>query len=173
MHQSSFDLMESLLLRLAPIAPGSRVLDCGAAIAGTGMQVSYRDLVPANVQYVGFDASTNRNVDIVGDIYDPIEGIDGADVVISGQMLEHLTFPLVAAQVMKKIVHPGGWMILIAPWQYGIHRYPLDCWRVLPDGMEFLFEGFNDVETGVLGNDCYGIGRKPLNYVTPWTISRS
>ncbi len=34
-----------------------------------------------------------------------------------------------AVQAMKRLLKPGGYIILIAPWQYGIHRYPIDCWR--------------------------------------------
>lgn len=176
MHKSSYVMMHDLVNSLEERAffeLGMRVLDCGSAVADTGMQVSYRELFKdMDVDYIGFDATLGVNVDLVGNIYE-LASEPKVDLLISGQMLEHLTFPLLAAQRMKDAVREGGWMILIAPWQYGIHRYPIDCWRVLPDGMKFLFEGFEQVETGVQANDCWGIGRKPVGYKAPWIISRS
>lgn len=179
MHESSYELMRTLLekVRARDGLKGSDlwVMDCGSALAGTGLQKTYRDFfVGGSMQYVGMDAHPGENVTLVADIYE-LEGRleDQPDLIISGQMLEHLTFPLLAVQQMKSILATGRWMILIAPWQYGIHRYPIDCWRVLPNGMEFLFEGFRDVEVGVQKNDCWGIGWKPPGYKTPWTISRS
>ncbi|GBE23832.1 hypothetical protein BMS3Bbin02_00097 [bacterium BMS3Bbin02] len=175
MHQSSYDLMRQIVDGLVTefrIKSGAVILDCGAAIAGTGLQKSYRQLFPDDVHYFGFDAEPGPNVDMLGDIYE-LQFEKGVDLVISGQMLEHLTFPLLAVQRMKEVLYTDGWMVLIAPWQYGIHRYPIDCWRVLPDGMQFLFEGFEKVETGVQGNDCWGIGQKPAGYKAPWNISRS
>lgn len=175
MHESSYKLMTQIVDGLFTddkIEFNANVLDCGSAIAGTGLQKSYRQLFTKDVRYFGFDAEPGRNVDVIGDIYElELEG--GVDLVISGQMLEHLTFPLLAVQRMKEVLYTDGWMVLIAPWQYGIHRYPIDCWRVLPDGMEFLFEGFEKVETGVQGNDCWGIGQKPAGYKAPWTIQRA
>ena len=175
MHETSFRLMSQIVDGLFTddrIEFNAIVLDCGAAIAGTGLQKSYRELFADDVHYIGFDATPGRNVDVVGDIYE-LKFEKGVDLVISGQMLEHLTFPLLAVQRMKEVLDTDGWMVLIAPWQYGIHRYPIDCWRVLPDGMRFLFEGFEKVETGVQGNDCWGVGQKPAGYEEPWCISRS
>jgi SAM-dependent methyltransferase len=185
MHQSSFDLMGKLLEKVAVRFDPNQVvdaLDCGSALADTGLQKTYRELVECyGFSYRGMDAQSGRNVDLVCDIYKLRECLDLFapastmlfDLVISGQMLEHLAFPLAAVQEMKKVVTPGGWIILIAPWEYGIHRYPIDCWRVLPDGMEFLLEGFVQVQSGVVGEDCWGLGRKPESYKTPWEIRRA
>lgn len=171
MHQSSFDLMGILMKKVPRF---SRVLDIGSGIANTGLQRSYRDHIPGGVEYVGFDEEDGRNVDVVGDVYE-LKDYDGArpDLIISGQVIEHLEAPLLAVQMMKSLLAIDGWIILIAPWQYGIHRYPLDCWRVLPDGMAHLLEGFEDVDVGIRENDCYGVGRKPEGYRSPWIIFRS
>ncbi len=178
MHQSSFDLMAKLLEKVAVKFDPNHVadaLDCGSALADTGLQKTYRELVTRyGFSYTGFDAVAGENVDVVGNIYDLAVPIGRKfDLVISGQVLEHLTMPVIAAQEMKEVVAPGGWVIWIAPWQYGIHRYPIDCWRVLPDGMHFLLEGFDEVEVGTEGKDCWGLGHKPTNYFPPWEIHHS
>ena len=170
MHKSSMELMQELLKR---VPNEGHVLDCGSAIANTGLQFSYREMCESKgLIYTGFDAQAGKNVDVVGDIYE-LQTLQWYDVVISGQMLEHLEFPLLAVQNMKRVVKVGGQIILIAPWQYGIHRYPIDCWRVLPDGMHWLLEGFSEVHADRLADDCWGIGRKPVGYKEPWNISRS
>jgi SAM-dependent methyltransferase len=173
MHLSSFELMKKLLGTLH-FPGGAKVLDCGSCIAGTGLQVSYREMCEAkDMTYTGFDAEKGKNVDVVGDIYMSQFEPQMFDLVISGQLLEHLTMPLLAVQEMKDLVKVGGYIVLIAPWQYGEHRYPIDCWRILPDGMKFLLEGFDNIEVGKLHNDCWGLARRPIGYKAPWKISRS
>lgn len=173
MHETSWRKMGELMGKFC--GPGQTVLDCGSAMASEGLQKSYREIAEEmKMLYLGFDAQEGKNVDLVGDIYTLASqlGENYADVVISGQMLEHLEMPLAAAQEMKLAVKPGGIVIWIAPWQYGEHRYPIDCWRVLPDGMRFLLEGFEVLEVGKEHNDCWGVGRKPEDYKEPWTVVR-
>lgn len=79
------------------------------------------------------------NVDIV--ISDPYNwGLPSSsyDVIISGQCLEHVEMPWLWIKEAERVCKPGGFMILIAPWSCGQHRYPVDCWRILPDGMNVL-----------------------------------
>jgi len=57
----------------------------------------------------------------------------------------------------------GGIVCIIAPWQWRYHRYPIDCWRILPDGMEFLLKdvcNFDILEIFLKESDCVGIARK-------------
>jgi SAM-dependent methyltransferase len=175
MHATSLELMRSLLATLY-FPRGSTVLDCGSCIANTGIQTSYRDMCETKgMVYTGFDAENGPNVDIVGDIYalSPLTYAKAFDLVISGQLLEHLEFPLLAVQQMKAAVKVGGYIILIAPWEYGEHRYPIDCWRVFPDAMRFLLEGFDNIQAGRSNKDCWGMARRSIGYKAPWKISRS
>ena len=85
------------------------------------------------------------------------------DLVISGQCLEHVENPFRLVAEMARVLKPGGLMLLTAPWQHPIHRYPLDCWRILPDGMRALLAdaGLKPLDTYTIENDCWGIGKKP------------
>jgi len=124
--------------------------------------------------YTGFDFNDAPNVDIVGDIYELDKYVDDYDLVINGQMLEHLDFPLLAVQKMKEVIKVDGWIVCIAPFGFGEHRFPIDCWRFLPDGMKFLLEGMADIETAFYGDlDCYGVARMTDTYSAPWKITRS
>lgn len=69
----------------------------------------------------------------------PLE--DGAyDVVISGQVLEHVRHPWRWIQEIARVCRPGGLVITISPVSWPYHEAPVDCWRAYPDGMRALYE---------------------------------
>ena len=50
------------------------------------------------------------------------------------------------------------------PTSWVEHRHPVDCWRILPDGIKFLFDlaGIKPIEVyhNAPEHDCIGIGIK-------------
>lgn len=128
-----------------------RVLDVGSQ----GINGTYKDLFSfEGVEYVGMDAEAGPNVDLVPrDPYDWTELEDDSfDVIVSGQTLEHVEFPwLTMVQIARKL-KPGGLACLIAPSRGREHRYPVDCYRYLPDGMRALAKwcGLAVMETGLV-----------------------
>src|SRR5208283_1869617 len=61
------------------------------------------------------------------------------DYMISGSCLEHVTAPWLWAKQAELKLKPGGILIVFTPFTMGEHRYPVDCWRILPDGYKYLF----------------------------------
>jgi len=161
--------MSALVDRLASSVPaGGTVLDIGALdVNGT-----YRPLIERRGwRYVGIDQCPGPNVDLVDDGYVLGSVADETgDLIVSGQALEHMEFPLLAAMAMKRVLRPGGWLVLIAPNAWPEHRHPIDCWRVLPDGMRFLLQGMEEVVSETSGADTWGMGRKPRGYVERWSV---
>jgi SAM-dependent methyltransferase len=166
-HENSEKLVVDLLRRVGK--PGLRVLDVGSLdVNGT-----YRPLVERfGMTYVGVDAEPGENVDLVGSAYHLPDSLGEFDLVLSGQTLEHLTLPLLAVEEMKRVCRIGGWVLLVAPFFFHEHRFPVDCWRFLPDGLRFLLEGFDDLDAGLVHGDCFGLGRKPAGYTSAWRIER-
>ena len=78
-----------------------------------------------------------NNVDIlVDDIYNIIEIEDNSyDVVISGQLFEHLEFFWITMSEIKRILKPGGICCIIAPSGGPKHGSEPDCYRFYEDGM--------------------------------------
>jgi len=119
------------------------VLDVGSRAIGENQ--TYRDLFstldPMSVRfkYTGLDVEGGPNVNIVvGDPYDWL-GMDNLfDVVISGQAFEHIEYPWETIRQIEKVLKPGGYAVLIGPTTPTIHRFPVDCWRILPDGWNAL-----------------------------------
>lgn len=63
----------------------------------------------------------------------------GYDVVLAGNVLEHV--PRVWAWVpeLARVCRPGGVVITVNPLSWTYHAAPFDCWRVYPDGMKALY----------------------------------
>ena len=160
MHDSSYAVMRDMLALYLPHDRPLRVLDVGSM----DVNGSFRALMPANCTYVGCDITPGKNVDIVQEsAYHIQDTPDDYDVVISGQCLEHVEMPWLLVQEMARVLKPGGVCILVAPWSYEIHRFPIDCWRILPDGMRVLLHmaGLKPLcEPFTHQVDCWGVAQK-------------
>lgn len=66
------------------------------------------------------------------------------DIVLSGQVLEHVKKIWVWFKELARVCKPGGLIITINPVSWPYHESPVDCWRVFPEGMQALYE-----ETGL------------------------
>lgn len=158
MHNSSMIEMRSLLNKYA--TGTGLCLDAGSYnINGT-----YKPIVPQTYKYMGLDLEEGPNVDVVSkNMYDWPCDSDIIDLVISGQCLEHVEDTHRWIKEIYRICKPGGLAIVIAPHSCGEHKYPIDCWRIFPDGMRWLFKfaGFEVLEIGRnVGTDTWGVGRK-------------
>jgi len=149
MHKSSLDNMRYFMEEyLTPFRDRPlRILDVGSM----DINGSYRGLFSDPPWfYQGADTGPGKNVDIV--LPDPYSwrGISSGsvDVVISGQVFEHVEYFWMTILEMERVLKPGGWICLVAPSGGPAHRYPVDCWRFLPDGFTALarFAGLETVE---------------------------
>jgi SAM-dependent methyltransferase len=175
MHLSSLDNMKAFVQEYLEQFSDRRldVLDLGS----TEMGACYRPIF-ANERwfYRGADLSSGPNVDLV--IKDPYHWRElrsnSVDVLISGQVLEHVEFFWVTALEISRVLRPGGLACLIAPSSGPEHRYPVDCWRFYPDGMrafgkfarlEVVHTKTDWAQSGDPGSDLWhdtvGIFRKP------------
>ena len=141
MHKESYELMGEMLRRCKRLT--ADVLDVGSYnVNGT-----FRPLVEGRGwQYTGLDQVAGPNVDVVALTPFNFQFPDSSfDVVISGSTMEHVTAFWKWIPELVRVLKPGGFLAIHTHWQFIEHRYPVDCWRVLPDGMQFLFD-----ETGQL-----------------------
>lgn len=141
MHRESYQLMGAMLRRCQ--VNNAKVLDVGSLnVNGT-----LRPLVETKAwYYTGVDIVDGDNVDIVAD--DPFHypfADNAFDVVMSGSTMEHVTAIWRWVPELVRVLRPGGLLAIHTHWQFKEHRYPIDCWRVMPDGMRYLFD-----ETGQL-----------------------
>lgn len=62
------------------------------------------------------------------------------DVVLSGQVIEHVQKLWVWLKELKRVTKPGGLIIIINPVSWPYHEAPVDCWRIYPEGIKALAE---------------------------------
>ena len=62
------------------------------------------------------------------------------DIVLSGNVIEHVRKPWIWLPELARVTKPGGLVITINPVSWGYHEAPVDCWRIYPDGMKALCE---------------------------------
>jgi len=66
---------------------------------------------------------------------------DGAfDIVLSGQVMEHVRNIWRWVDELKRITRDNGLIIIISPVSWSYHEAPVDCWRIYPEGMKALME---------------------------------
>lgn len=108
---------------------------------------SYRKMVEKRGwKYTGLDIAPGKNVDVVTENPYRYPIADGAfDVVISGSTMEHVPAIWRWIPELARVLRPGGLLAIITHIHWELNHFPPDCWRILPDGMEFLFD-----EAGVL-----------------------
>lgn len=157
MHRSSYLRMEYLLNyyrdlwekdNTAPI----NVLDIGSCDQNGTYKELFQDV---KVCYMGLDMSIGPNVDIVPkDIYTWNEiKSETYDLVISGQVFEHIEYPWMTMKEIERILRPSGLCIIIAPNAGIEHKAPLDCYRFFADGLKALakWAGLMVLHVGVAG----------------------
>lgn len=129
MHPECYELMKAFA---ESVKPGSTVADIGSRdVNGT-----CKPLFPG-CEYTGLDIRAGKNVDRV--VLPYFFGKWQHDVVISSNTLEHVEDTHRWTAALLAICKPGGLFCVIVPHSIGEHRYPLDCWRIFPDGMRWLF----------------------------------
>ncbi len=136
MHQSSYEKMVFFKTKFLKHHIGNpvKILDLGSQ----DINGSYKPIfTERNWTYHGLDIVKGKNVDIVLDnIYFWKEVKNASyDVVISGQVFEHMEFFWLAMLEITRVLKNNGLCCIIAPSSGPEHRYPVDCYRFYTDGM--------------------------------------
>jgi SAM-dependent methyltransferase len=186
MHPSAREAMQYCID--THLTPGQtyRVVDFGSRISNR-QSATHRDLLSKHqIRYTGIDIREGRNVDkVMVKPYTIPLATDYADVVISGQVFEHVPFGWVSMMEIARVLKPGGLAFITAPSRGHEHDL-VDCWRIYPDGMRSLaaYARLEVVETrtafpprhdglrfdyAAIGKDEYwgdtlAVFRKPLDY---------
>ncbi len=102
-----------------------------------------------NVKYVIMDKVADYNPDLVGDIHDlPLED-NSVDAILLMNLLEHVEDPHKAVKEAYRVLKPGGYCYIDAPFLFYYHPmkgYYKDYFRFTRDGIEYLTRDFSKVE---------------------------
>lgn len=117
-------------------APGLKVLEVGSAdVNGSTKEM----LTGFGLAHTGVDIVQGPGVDLVVSPGVPLPFADGSfDTVFCNQVFEHDAHFFSTFAEMCRVCHRDGVVIVIVPSAGGEHRFPVDCWRFLPDSMAAL-----------------------------------
>lgn len=71
-----------------------------------------------------------------------------ADFIYSNNTLEHVTSPWTVANELSRILKPGGFLYISAPWSWRYHPVPIDYWRFSPTALTYLFCNLMPIDFG-------------------------
>lgn len=129
--------------------PSARILDFGSADS------PYRGALPADCEYVTADLPGNPKAALHVAENGTVPCADGAfDALLSSQVLEHVPEPAVYLAECRRVLKPGGRLLLSTHGTMFLHRDPVDYWRWTCDGLRRALEqaGFRVLEfRGVVG----------------------
>lgn len=156
MDAQSIRLMKAFRDEYLSDIKGATILDVGASANYDSQRRCYRPIFEPSYFYMGMDVEPGINVDIVG--YKNIGTV--YDVVISGQVMEHVKRPW---EWLKNLtLYFKLYICIIVPNTWEEHKCPIDTYRYYPDGMRDLFEyaGIKEVRIYRDKRMTVGIGKK-------------
>jgi len=136
MHWEAMQKMNSILDDLK--LDFANVLDVGSM----DVNGSYRGSVEKRGwAYTGLDISKGPNVDVISvDPYGfPVDN-NMYDLVMSGSTMEHVEDIWLWVPELVRVLKPNGYLVILTHTSWEYHPHPVDCWRIMPDGMRFLFD---------------------------------
>jgi SAM-dependent methyltransferase len=120
--------------------PGLRVLEIGP----DSFPSAYRVAVGIDIEWHTLDIHPNPYLTYpsVSEYSFPIRE-NSYDIVLSGQVLEHVRKPWIWIKELARVCKPDGLVITINPVSWPYHEAPVDCWRAYPEGIRALYEDAN------------------------------
>ena len=136
MHKNSFLLFDRYAKQY--FADGSRILEIGPS----GFPSAYqRAISNSDLRWETLDIAEKPQLTYSGvPTYSfPIPD-ETYDIVLSGQVFEHVPKVWQWMSELARITKIGGYVIVISPVSWPYHEAPHDCWRAYPEGMRALCE---------------------------------
>lgn len=165
MHQSAYDDIAKFVTKYMIAEQVTTIVDVGSRDINGATKPLFANPLWT---YYGLDLEAGPNVDLVVD--DPYRWSQivsaTVDVVVCTQTLEHSPQPWRVVREIARVVRPGGLIYCCVPCEMPFHEFPVDCFRVWPDGMRGLFAdaGIEPIEvymfTGEGAGCTTGIGRQ-------------
>jgi SAM-dependent methyltransferase len=129
--------------QLMKIQAGSIVLNIGSG--GSMARIVRECAAQRGFVVTSTDIDPARGPDRVDDITKSAFPDNSFDVVTIMEVLEHVTNPHAAANEIKRVLKPGGRLILSTPFIFPLHDRPMDFFRFTKYGLQHLFGDLNDL----------------------------
>lgn len=119
------------------ISPRTSIIDVGSGPERLGRE------------FINVDVFPFPEVDIVADAAQLPFRDNSIGALVNESLLEHVALPDLVAREMVRVLKPGGFLYVSAPFIHPYHASPDDFNRWTSSGLRFLFRDLEIVETGV------------------------
>ena len=129
------------------------VLDVGGGERFGKDLARYRELF-SHTDYKTLDVEPRYHPDIAATIYAIPVADNAIGAIICKSVLEHLEEPERAVREMRRVLEPGGKILLYVPFIYPYHARPgvyRDYFRFSEDALRYFFRDFASVEIQKVG----------------------
>lgn len=139
MHPSAYEEMARCIAKYVPTDGKITVVDFGSRSSARRMSMTHRQLLADyDCDVIGVDIVEGNNVDIVmKKPYRLPMKSNSADVVLSGQVFEHIPFFWASLLEIARVLKPEGHFLMTVPSRGHVHT-GVDCWRYYPDGVRAM-----------------------------------
>lgn len=121
--------------------PDLKVLEIGA-----GEMRKYGDIFPTTTT---LDVVADKHPDIVADAHQLPLPDASFDVIVCSEVMEHLYNPFLAVSEMKRVLKPGGLLLVTTRFMFPVHDAPEDYFRFTPYGLASIFSDWEILEEQV------------------------
>jgi SAM-dependent methyltransferase len=135
------------------LPPDARVLDVGAGTAPYREFFSSHSYTTSDWENSLYDAA--RHADVIGPIDDLPVTDCSFDAVLVTEVLEHVPDPLAALCELRRILRPGGQILITIPFVWELHEEPYDFFRYTRYGIEHLLATAGFVNEQILDLSGY------------------
>ncbi len=143
MHPSGHLTMREAVLEFVSSDKKLTIVDFGSRTSPKREQerMMHRQLLTDHgydYDLVGVDIVDGPNVDVVMDKPYRLPMKSGSvDLVLSGQVFEHIPFFWASMLEIARVLRPGGLFLMTVPSRGHVHT-TVDCWRYYPDGIRAM-----------------------------------
>jgi SAM-dependent methyltransferase len=153
-------------------AKGS-LLDVGAGAQPyrglVGKQATYR-AIDTSLAGEGFGYELPDTEYFEGDVWPVADA--SVDLLLATETLEHVPRPDEFLQQSRRVLRPGGRVVLTVPFSARWHYVPHDYWRFTPSGLRMILEGagFTHVVVHARGNEVTVACSKAMALMLPFLL---
>ena len=141
------------------------ILEVGSyQVAGQEKIAELRGLFPGK-EYLGVDVRPGPGVDLVQDVQELALPDCSVGTVLALSTFEHVPHFWKGLEEVRRVLRPGGALLLACPFYFHVHDYPSDFWRFTPAALEMLLE---DYPSKIIG--WHGPSTRPANV---WALAFS
>lgn len=127
---------DQFLIEYGLLSHEKRILNAGSSSVRYGMNC------------VNVDIQNKQNVDVVCDIHELPDSLGNFDAIVCNAVLQYCHTPQKVASEFYRVLRPGGYLFVEAPWVQPFCPDTPDRYRFSQDALKSIFLNFEIIKVG-------------------------